>query len=94
MPQLPAVSGAGVSDFFGRAIPNRHRMLFVLDDAITDPDKRDAMQEALTRCFGGDPCTKDRSRLFYGAKRPLLQLGLNVSPETAECFLREWSADG
>ena len=80
--------------FSGGQFPNRHRMVFVLEEAITDPDKRDAMQEALTRCFGGDPCTKDRSRLFYGAKRPLLQLGMNVSSETAERFLREWSADG
>lgn len=70
-----------------------NKLTVLLDDHSFE-QKPTPQGGALTRSFGGDPCTNDRSRLFYGAKRPLLQLGLNVSPETAERFLREWSADG
>lgn len=58
----------GYTSFSDSPVKRKFRLLFLLEQAVTDPKLAKAYTEALIRLFGGDGACKDLARLFYGGK--------------------------
>lgn len=61
---------------------HRFRLVFELEESITDPDQMKHAMSGLLKKFGGDPSCKDPSRMFFGAKNCTLLYFNNTLPES------------
>lgn len=71
---------------------HKFRIIFILDDAMTDAAKLRHLYTGLIRMFGGDQACKDSSRLFYGtinAQRKSFNSSKRLSIDVVETIVEE-----
>lgn len=52
--------------FSGNVKNQKHRLVFVVPEPITDIHERDEIQSKLVQLFKGDTCCNNLNRIFYG----------------------------